>query len=113
MALMDWLEVSGADVSPFERIVDLTFFAVQSRYDDGLKFISPDWPFLMGITASLLKEVQSHLSRSCPAYRFSQQLLRSIAAKSLFGCWDWRRKWSLTGERFDPCEPIPAPQRMS
>jgi len=42
VALMDWLEESGADVSPFERIADLTFFAVQTRYDDSLKIISPD-----------------------------------------------------------------------
>jgi hypothetical protein len=28
---MDWLEESGADVSPFGRIADLSFFAVQSR----------------------------------------------------------------------------------
>ena len=39
-------EESGADVSPFERIADLTFFAVQSRYDDSMKIISPDWPLL-------------------------------------------------------------------
>jgi hypothetical protein len=56
------LEEAGADVSPFERIADLTFFAVQSRYDDSMKIISPDWPLLLGITASLLEEVQSHLS---------------------------------------------------
>ena len=62
VALMDWLEESGADVSSFERIADLTFFAVQSRYDDSMKIISPDWLLLLGITASLLKEVQSHLS---------------------------------------------------
>jgi hypothetical protein len=28
VALMDWLDESGADVSPFARIADLTFFAV-------------------------------------------------------------------------------------
>ncbi len=62
VALMDWLEESGADVSPFERLADLTFFAVQSRYDDTLTIISPDWPLLLGMTASLLKEVHSQLS---------------------------------------------------
>jgi HEPN domain-containing protein len=30
-ALMDWREESGSDVSAFEPIADLTFFAVQSR----------------------------------------------------------------------------------
>ena len=62
VALMDWLEESGADVSLFERLADLSFFAVQSRYDDSLKIITPDWSLLLGITASLLKEAQSHLS---------------------------------------------------
>jgi hypothetical protein len=59
---MDWLQESGIDVSPVERIADLTFLAVQTRYDDGLEIISPDWPLLLGITALLLKEVQSKLS---------------------------------------------------
>lgn len=61
-ALMGWLKESGADVSPIERIAELTFFAVQSRYDNNLKIISPDWPILLRIIASLLKEVESHLS---------------------------------------------------
>jgi hypothetical protein len=59
---MDWLEESGANVSPFKGLADLTFFAVQSRYDDSLKIITPDWAHLVGITASLLTEAQSHLS---------------------------------------------------
>jgi HEPN domain-containing protein len=62
MALMDWLEESGIEVSPFAQIADLTFFAVQTRYDDRLEILSPDWPLLLGITASLLMEVESHLS---------------------------------------------------
>jgi hypothetical protein len=45
---MDWLEESGVDVSPFERIADLPFFAVQSRYDDSLKIISP---WLLGLAS--------------------------------------------------------------
>jgi hypothetical protein len=45
---MDWLEESGADVSPFERIADLPFSAVQSRYDDSLKIISP---WLLGLAS--------------------------------------------------------------
>ena len=61
-ALMDWLEESGSDVSAFEPIADLTFFAVQTRYDDTLEIISPNWPLLLGITASLLEQVQSDLS---------------------------------------------------
>lgn len=62
MALMDWLEESGIEVTPFAQIADLTFFAVQTRYDDRLEILSPDWPLLLGITASLLMEVESHLS---------------------------------------------------
>lgn len=83
VALMDWLEESGADVSPFERIANLTFFAVQNRYEDSLKIISPDWPLLLGITASLLKEVQSHLSWRSPAlipfcYSFAEALRQQV-----------------------------------
>ncbi len=33
VALMDWLEESGSDVSAFEPITDLTIFAVQPRSD--------------------------------------------------------------------------------
>ena len=61
VALMDWQDESGADVSPYDRIADLTFLAVQTRYDDSLKIISQDWQLLLGITASLLREVQSLL----------------------------------------------------
>ncbi len=43
VALMDWLEEAGSDLSPFERIADLTFFAVQTRYDDNLEITAPDW----------------------------------------------------------------------
>jgi len=46
VALMDWLEESGTDVSPFGRIADLTFFAVQTRYDDSQEITAPDWPLL-------------------------------------------------------------------
>jgi HEPN domain-containing protein len=31
VALMDWLEESGSDMSAFETIAELSFFAVQSR----------------------------------------------------------------------------------
>ena len=62
VALMDWLEESGSDVSAFEQIADLSFFAVQTRYDDSVDISSPDWPLLLGITASLLDQVQLELS---------------------------------------------------
>ena len=62
VALMDWLEESGTAMSPFERIADLTFFAIQTRYDDSLEITTPDWQLLLGLTASLLDEVQRQLS---------------------------------------------------
>ena len=62
VALMDWLEESGTDVSRFERIADLPFFAVQTRYDDSLEITAPDWPLLLGVTAALLLEVQRQLT---------------------------------------------------
>jgi len=62
VALMDWLKESGTDVNAFEQIADLSFFAVQTRYDDTVEIISPDWPLLLVIAASLLKQVQSDLT---------------------------------------------------
>jgi HEPN domain-containing protein len=61
-ALMDWLEEAGSDLSPFERIADLTFFAVQTRYDDSLEIKAPDWPLLLAVTSSLLMEAERQLS---------------------------------------------------
>ncbi len=58
VALMDWLKESGSDVSAFEQIADLLIFAVQTRYDDTVEISSPDWPLLLGITASLIDQVQ-------------------------------------------------------
>lgn len=47
VALTDWLEEVGADVSRYEPIADLTFFAVQTRYDDSLEIRTPDSPLLL------------------------------------------------------------------
>ena len=58
VALMDWLEESGTDVRAFGQIADLSFFAVQTRYYDTVEISSPDWQLLLGITASLLDQVQ-------------------------------------------------------
>ena len=38
-------------VGPSERIAELAFFAVQTRYDISLEIDSPDWPPLLGIAA--------------------------------------------------------------
>jgi HEPN domain-containing protein len=62
VALMDWLKESGTDVNAFEQIADLSFFAVQTRYDDTVEISSPDWPLLLGITVSLLEHVQGDLT---------------------------------------------------
>jgi len=58
VALMDWLEESGSNMSAFETIADLSFFAVQTRYDDSVEINSPDWQLLVQITSSLLENVQ-------------------------------------------------------
>jgi hypothetical protein len=62
VALMDWLEESGRDISPFQPLADLTFFAVQTRYDDNLQIQSPNWPRLIGLASSLLEEAERQLS---------------------------------------------------
>ncbi|MCX5947828.1 MAG: HEPN domain-containing protein [Cyanobacteria bacterium] len=62
VALMDWLEESESDLSPFEPIADLTFFAVQTRYDDSLEIKAPDWPLPLAVTSSLLMEAERQLS---------------------------------------------------
>ena len=61
VALMDWLEEAGCALSTFEPIADLSFFAVQTRYDDTVEISSPDWPLLLSITASLLEQVKGEL----------------------------------------------------
>jgi len=60
--LMDWLEESGSNMSAFETIADLSFFAVQTRYDDSVEINSPDWQLLVQITSSLLENVQHELT---------------------------------------------------
>jgi HEPN domain-containing protein len=62
VALMDWLEESGSNMSAFETIADLSFFAVQTRYDDSVEIRSPDWQLLAQITSSLLENVQHELT---------------------------------------------------
>ena len=62
VALMDWLEESGSNMSAFETIADLSFFAVQKRYDDSVEIRSPDWQLLVQITSSLLVNVQHELT---------------------------------------------------
>jgi HEPN domain-containing protein len=61
VALMDWLQESGADLSPFACIADLTFFAVQTRYDDNLEITAPDWPLLLRVTEALIENAQRQL----------------------------------------------------
>jgi len=62
VALMDWLEESGSNMSAFETIADLSFFAVQTRYDDSVEINSPHWQLLVQITSSLLENVQHELT---------------------------------------------------
>jgi hypothetical protein len=49
-------------MSPMEPIADLSFFAVQTRYDDSVEISSPDWQLLVLITSSLLVKVQRGLT---------------------------------------------------
>jgi hypothetical protein len=62
VALSDWLEEAGLDLSSYERIADLTFFAVQTQYDDSLEITTPDWLLLLSVTALLIEEAQRQLS---------------------------------------------------
>lgn len=62
VASMDWLQESGMGSSPHQPLADLTFFAVQTRYDDNLQIHSPDWPRLIGLASSLLEEAERQLS---------------------------------------------------
>ena len=52
----------GRYLNAFAQIADLSFFAVQTRYDDTVEISSPDWPLLLGITVSLLEQVQGDLT---------------------------------------------------
>jgi HEPN domain-containing protein len=55
-AWLDWLEESGGNMRAFETIADLSFFVVQTRYDDTVEISSADWPLLLRITVSLIEE---------------------------------------------------------
>lgn len=61
VALMDWLNDSGANTSTYGTLADLTFFAVQSRYDDSVEISQPDWPALIATASALLDEVEQQL----------------------------------------------------
>lgn len=61
VALMDWLCESGANTSAYGTLADLTFFAVQSRYDDSIDIAQPDWTALIVTASALLHEVEHQL----------------------------------------------------
>ena len=61
VALMDWLKDAGVSISAYGSLADLTFFAVQSRYDDTIAITRPDWPVLIGLAFAPLAEVEDHL----------------------------------------------------
>lgn len=61
VALMDWLKETGANMSEFVPIADLSSFAVQTRYDDIVDIRSPDWQSLLQITSTLLEKVRREL----------------------------------------------------
>lgn len=61
VALMDWLNQAGADTSAYGTLAELTFFAVQLRYDDSVAIAHPDWAALVGTASTLLDEVEQRL----------------------------------------------------
>jgi HEPN domain-containing protein len=61
VALMDWLKDAGVSLTAYGSLADLTFFAVQSRYDDTIAITRPDWPVLIKLASALLDEVEDHL----------------------------------------------------
>jgi len=61
VGLMDWLKDAGVSISAYGSLADLTFFAVQSRYDDTIAITRPDWPILIRLASALLNEVEDHL----------------------------------------------------
>jgi HEPN domain-containing protein len=60
-ALMDWLNQCGADTSAYIPLAVLTFFAVQSRYDDSVSIAPPDWGALIRTASALLDEVDQRV----------------------------------------------------
>jgi len=54
VALMDWLNQTGANTSAFGSLAELSFFAVQCRYDDDVEIQPPDWPSFSKMTGELL-----------------------------------------------------------
>ena len=61
VALMDWLQQAGADTSAFASLADLSFFAVQSRYDDNVEIQPPDWRSVIMIAEALLAKAERQL----------------------------------------------------
>jgi HEPN domain-containing protein len=61
VALMDLLKDAGVSTSAYGSLADLTFFAVQSRYDDSINVTLPDWPALITLASALLEEVEDQL----------------------------------------------------
>jgi hypothetical protein len=64
VALMDWLNQAGANTSAFGSLADLSFFAVQCRYDDDLVIQPPDWPSVIKMTGELLAKAEKHLKQA-------------------------------------------------
>ena len=61
VALMDWLQQAGADTSAFASLADLSFFAVQCRYDDDVEIQPPDWPSIIKIAEAVLAKAERQL----------------------------------------------------
>ena len=64
VALMDWLNQAGANTSAFCSLADLSFFAVQCRYDDDVVIKPPDWPSVIKMTGELLAKAEQQLKQA-------------------------------------------------
>ena len=63
-ALIDLLHHLGEDCSAYAELTDLSFFAVQLRYDDVLELEELPWPALIALVQALLGEVERRFPRA-------------------------------------------------
>jgi hypothetical protein len=61
---MDWLHQAGANTSDFACLADLSFFAVQCRYDDDVVIEPPNWPSVIKMTGELLAKAKQQLKQA-------------------------------------------------
>lgn len=60
-ALLNLLQELGQEAADYDSLTELSFFAVQSRYDDELEMQSPHWPAWFALVEGVYREVERHL----------------------------------------------------